>query len=255
MSLAEVLVAGFVFSLLLGVAVLLFRHSTQVWKHASSAEGARHGLSSARAALERDLRLSDPALVARADVPTSLGGGPDGQALWFLSPVDPATGEVVRKQDGYPFWQRNILYYLVVPSNHDAVFGVACAGGADPADGYDDRCPHKVLIRKVIDDGVPTTPADEATEEALIADITPYLTRPVGFSTAGMTGEPGLELKRILGGGFLKFSTRSVTAREIAVDLRSVAFGEAARNLRVGQVSLVQGRYTHRLDFSVLLRN
>ena len=64
------------------------------------------------------------------DVPSSLGGAPDGKAIWFLSARDPATGKFARGPEGEPFWQRNLLYYLVVPQQHLALFGAQLCGRA-----------------------------------------------------------------------------------------------------------------------------
>ncbi|MBI3927615.1 MAG: hypothetical protein HY319_18895 [Armatimonadetes bacterium] len=258
-SLLELLVALFVGSLLLLVMAVLFVRTQGLYRSISGSDSALRQLRKARTALEKDLILSRPGDVRRAQVPDSLGGGgQDGEALWFLSPVDPATGEMMRKQDGRAFWQRNILYYLVVPADHDSTFGMICTGGRGP-NNCDDRCPHKVLIRKVIDSGPPTVPTDEATEETLITDITAYLTRPSGYSLAAMA-EPGLTEATIVAAQLLTFESLSAPAPnniapEVFVDLRAVSIEGARRELRVGSDSLYTGRFTQTAPFSVFLRN
>ncbi len=256
-TLLEALVTVTIMAVLLGILTLLFLRTGDVFRTTSSKDSAVRDLRKARVALERDLALTSPAQVRRTTVPPSLGGGNDGEALWFLSPVDPATGVIVRKQDGHPFWQRNILYYLVVPNNHDATFGQSCAGGVGP-NGFDDRCPHKVLIRKVIDSGPPTSPPDETTEEVLLPAVAGYLDRPNGFDVSGLGGA-GLQQSKIVA-QLLHFSSALAplpqnAANQLVVDVRGVSIGEARRTARVGTDSFFDSAFTHQSPFSVLLHN
>lgn len=258
-TLQEMIVVFGIFSTILAITALLFRESQATFRRTNSQDTAMRELRKARAAIVRDLVVGRPGQVQRAQVPDSLGGGgKDGEALWFLSPVDPATGEMVHKQDGSPFWQRNILYYLVVPNNHDATFGMSCLGGA-AANGYDDRCPHKVLIRKVIDSGAATIPTDETTEETLLANVAPYLTRPLGFSLAAMA-EPGLTEREISAAWLLGFESSTAPPpsnipREIFIDLRALSIEEARREIQVGAAPCFVSRFTRTAPFSVYLRN
>lgn len=255
LTLIELAVAVGLFSLLMLVVAALFARTADVWRSINSADTAHRELRKARAALGRDLALANPARLSRAPVPSSLGGGPDGEALWFLSPVDPASGQLVHKQDSsQPFWQRNILYYLVVPDDHDATFGMSCIGAPGP-NGYEAACPHKVLIRKEIDSGVATIPSDEATEEVLVSDIAPYLTRPAGYDLSGMS-EPGLQEARIVAVNLLTFESAATgVAGEVTVDLRAVAIEEARREISLGTLVVYAGPYTRLGAFSVFLQN
>lgn len=258
-SLLELMLGTGIFTLIMIVLVGLFNQSLSVWRTTSGSDTAMRELRKTRAALERDLVLSRPTLVARTQVADHLGGGgSDGEALWFLSPVDPVTGQIVRKSDGSPMWMRNILYYLVVPANHDATFGMHCNGGA-AASGYDDRCPHKLLVRKIIDDGGATVATDESTEEALIANIAPYLTQPTGYDLSGMA-EPGVEEKRIIANSLLTFSSQTAPppnniGTEVAVDQRAMSISEARREVQVGTIPGSDSRFTMQSPFSVFLRN
>ncbi|MEW6281946.1 MAG: hypothetical protein AB1758_25300 [Candidatus Eremiobacterota bacterium] len=244
-----------IFSVMLVVTALLFNDSIKVWRSTSGADTANREMRKARTALERDLILARPSELRRVAVPDSLGGGGnDGEALWFLSPVDPATGTMVRKADGTPFWQRNILYYMVVPNNHQNTFKMSCTGGAGPG-GFDDRCPHKVLIRKVIDSGTPTVVTDETTEETLLPDVSAYLTRPNGYDLSGMGGEPGLAETRVVGAQLLTFFSQSVPGPEVAVTLQAVAVDEARRQIQLGTAALSSGPFSYSFPFSVFLRN
>ncbi len=255
----ELVIGMGIFTLIMVVLVGLFSQSLAIWRTTSGTDTAVRELRRVTAALDRDLALASPARIARAQVADHLGGGGmDGEALWFLSPLDPATGQMARKLDGSAMWMRNVLYYLVVPANHDAVFGMSCSGGSGP-NGYDDRCPHKVLIRKVIDSGVPTLVGDETSEEELLADVSAYLTQPDGFDLSTMA-EPGLEDKRVVANNLLMFQT--VTApppaaapRELAVDVRAMSVEEARREMRVGTDAGADSRFTLRAPFSVSLQN
>lgn len=258
-SLLELMLGTGIFTLVMIVLVSLFNQSLLVWRNTSGSDTANRELRKVRASLERDLVLSQPDQLARVSVSDHLsGGGKDGEALWFLSPVDPATGQIARKDDGSPMWMRNILYYLVVPANHDATFGMNCKGGPGPG-GYDDRCPHKLLVRKVIDSGTATIASDETTEETLIPDITPYLTQPAGFDLSGMA-EAGLEDKRIVANSLLTFSSQSApppenVGTEVAVDVRALSLEEARRSIQVGNAPASTSQFTLQSPFSVFLRN
>jgi hypothetical protein len=152
------------------------------------------------------------------------------------------------KPDGSRMWQRNILYYLVVPERDP------CTGGA-ASNGFDDHCPHKLLIRKVIDNAPPTVPTDETTEEALLSDVTPYLTQPSGLDTSGMSVEPGVGEVRIVALNLLGMELRRPQEAETQVDLRALSLLDAMRNLRVGSISLTESSFTQQEGFSVFPRN
>ncbi|MCE7870856.1 hypothetical protein DYH09_10805 [bacterium CPR1] len=255
----ELLLGMGLFTLMMVVLVGLFNQSLLIWRTTSGSDTAMRELRRVVAALDRDLALASPAMLSRTQVVDHLGGGGrDGEALWFLSPLDPATGQLARKPDGSPMWMRNVLYYLVVPANHDTVFSMSCPGGAGP-NGYDDRCPHKLLIRKVIDSGPPTLAADEASQEELLVDVSAYLTQPDGFDLGAMA-EPGLEDKRVIANNLLMFQTLSApppvgAPREVAVDVRAMSVEEARREIRVGLEAGASSRFTLQLPFSVLLQN
>ena len=242
------------FSVLLVITTALFTESLGVWRRTDSSDSANREMRKAEAAIERDLELASVSQLSTTPVPPSLGAGNDGDAIWFLSPVDPTTRKMALKDDGSPFWQRNILYYLVVPQNHDATVGMSCNGVAGPT-GFESACPHKVLIRKVIDSGTPTVTTDPTTEEALITNISPYLTRPLGYDVSAMS-EPGLEETSIVASRLLGFDILpGSVAAEVNIDLRAVEIEEARRETSVGLVSMFTGRFTQHASVSVFLKN
>ncbi len=253
-TLIEMAVVMAVFSVALLVVAALFGEVTDLYREIDSTDAARREMRKARRALEQDLVLASPTQLNRAIVPASLASGGDGEAIWFLSAVDPATGDLVRKTNGSPFWQRNVLYYLVVLSN----LGTGCVGGSGPT-GLDDRCPHKVLIRKVLDIGAPTLITDETSEEILAPDVSSYLTRPDRFDVSSMVGGE-VESATIVATGLLTFSSLPAPppenlANQVLLDLRAVSVEDASREVAVGSASLYNSRFTEILNFSIFLRN
>lgn len=255
----ELVVALACYMFVIVVSMALFNQSIWVYRRVTSSDRATRSLRLARTYLERDLALANPDQLRRSLVPDLLGGGGStGEAVWFLSPVDPVSGRMMRKEDGMPFWQRNVLYYVTIPTNHNELFGQSCAGGAGPGN-LDDRCPHKLLVRKVIDSGAPTVPSDESSEETLIAeaDIAPFLSQPTGHQ---LPAQAGVSEAKVATGGLLYFRTVSAPAPrnipvELFVDLRALALEEAQRNVRVGSDSLFNSKYTRQGPFSIYLRN
>ena len=233
--------------LILGAAV---SQSSRVWARASSSSNSQLELRKAYAPLSLDLQQTHFQHVRQSTSTVSLAGF-DGDALWFLSSIDPNTGEAIRNAQGEPLWQRNILYYAVVPSGHAQLYGFTCAGAADPS-GYESRCPHKVLIRKVIDSGAPTTPADEVNPEELLPDVNQYLTRPVGFDLSAMA-EPGLESVGIESRELLGFRVRIGAnpqwPNEVALSLQAAKTKQAQKTRQIGTDSL-EG-FIQRFSFSV----
>lgn len=256
-TLLELAVTTGLFAALLVVTAALFTQTMRFWRSSSSSDTANRELRKARGALARDLALASAAQLDRGPVPSSLGGADDGEALWFLSPVDPNSGQAAHLQAGGPFWQRNVLYYLVVPANHDATFGMSCTGTPDGASGYESACGHKVLVRKQIDSGPATDATDEASIETLLPDVAVYMTRPNGFDTSGMLAEPGLEDVEIVASYLLHFeSATGGIPNAVDIDLRAVALEDAQKEISLGSISvLMMERFTRHAPFSAFLQN
>jgi type II secretory pathway pseudopilin PulG len=254
-TLVEIIITLSIFTLIGVLLATAFLGAGDIWRRVSSSTKVQTDLGRGRDRVNRDLKETSFDSVYRQAALSSLGAV-DGDAVSFLSARDPATDEFVRKSDGTPLWQRNILYYLVVPSNHAGTFGTTCSGAAD-ANGYEEQCPHKVLVRKVIDYGPPTDPTDESTEEAPMdpADLPNYLTRPSGFDTSGMNGEPGLEDVSLPATNLLGFQVQlSPDPRwpgEVKLTLKSVAEESAQREVSIGQTPLSQSTHTSSVEFSV----
>ena len=252
----ELLVAMGIFGLLSLIALAALNLSMRTWFSTSSRNLATNQLVRAAQALERDGVRTSINDLRVGQGPASLGAGRDGDAVWFLSATDPSSGEQLRGHDGAPFWEHQILYYLVVPDQLDQVAGYSIAGGQD-ADGYEDRCPFKVLIRKEIALGATADPDNDATEQALLANPSQYLTRPRGYQIDFMLAEPGVRSVELVAHHLLTFrcATGVNHAQEIEFDLRAVRIEEAERSLGIGPTSLSDGEFTERQLLSVRARN
>lgn len=217
---------------------------------------ASRNLQMAQQELQRDLLGARREDVVVSDVPDQVGGGgKTGQALLFRSAIDPDTGAFCQKRDGTPLWQKTILYYTAVPEEHDRLFGQACQGGSNP-EGYDDVCPHKLLLRKVIDLPPETTPtSSEASAEPLLLDPTAYLTQPVSLSLREMSSEQGSVEARIVASGLLGFRASKGDHQEVEIDLRALMIAEALKTVPVGTASLWESPLVLQRRFTVVPRN
>lgn len=257
-TLLEVIVSISVFSIALVVLGVALSSSKAALVETTGSSDAAQSLRKLYLSLEQGIHQTS---FETSDSTTSLtapGGGLSGDAIWFLSAADPATGAVDRAEDGTPRWLRNVLYYPAVPTNHTALYGTSCAGGVD-VDGYDVFCPHKVLIRKVIDYGSATTYQGSGPEEGLIpaADINQYLTAPTGFSV-GVDTSKGEEESRVLVPRLLTFRAwraPAALAEEIGFLARCTSIQELGKATRVGSVSLETAPQTESMEFSIFPQN
>ncbi len=244
------------FSLLSLALAQAVREASSIWRRSTGESTARLALRRCQNRLTSDLNSASFAASATGPGAVQLpSGGRNGDAVWCLSAIDPASGLYMRKANGNPFYQANVLYYLAVPTQHDQLYGQSCAGFRDAA-GYDQGCPHKVLIRKVIDFGSATVPSDESTEEALMtqASLVGYLTHPASLNVSSMMSEPGVRQVQLASTSLLCLrATRSgVTGtRTFDLDASSLSLLDAQRHLAVGSSDLSDTAYTNRSVFAV----
>ena len=256
MTIAEVLVSIGLFSMLMLLAATFANQGQQLWRSVSGAGDANLQIKKAARLLNQDLTESNFINMATTTVPASLAPAKDGSAIWMLSCVNPTTGAPVLKSDGSPFWQRNVLYYIVIPQ------GVSMVGEADSR-GFEVRCPNKVLIRKVIDSGNPTTPASDPvvdSEKLMSAsEINNYLTRPVGKNISAMSSEPNVQDVQLLAHDLLSFEADlrpdEDFLTEVQIVLRAVNFESARKDGGIGNASLRDSIHTLTLLLSVYPRN
>ena len=250
-TLIELVVGFSIFTLLLVVLAAALNRSREVWRRANASNSSQTELRKAFWTLDRDLKESTFQTVRTSTGPISLSGF-DGDAVWFLSAQDPTTGEFLRTDDGHPRWQRNILYYSVVPDQHGQAFGFNCAGGAD-ADGYEAFCPHKILVRKVINNPPGAAgPTIGSEDQELLTDVAPYLTRPQGY-TISTSGQPGLESATIAAKNLQSFRAALEPnpgwENEVAFTLGATRIEEASRTHRIGSEAL--DSFTQTFNFSL----
>lgn len=249
------LVAFGLFSMVGLMLAVSFAGAGNVWRNVSGSTDAQLSLRKARGWLDRDLKRTSFSSIGEAAGMNTLGAE-DGSLIWFLSAVDPVTGEFMRTSTGEPFWQRNIIYYLAVPQNHVTLFGFTCSGGAD-ANGFEVQCPHKVLIRKVVDGGGATDPLDETTIEQPLTptEAAGYLSRPIGFDTSAMNSEPGVTDVSIAATNLLSMQVELAPdarwEREVRIDLLSVAILSAQREVRIGQNPMNASRFTTAVELQI----
>lgn len=268
-TLIEMFVALGIFSGILVVTSMLLRQSVWVWTSGDSRESAGLVLRKARSALMRDLSRADvdPSLegdphMDQTQTPATLGGG---DALWFLS-AQAANGDFVRDEDGLPFWQRNILYYLAKPANHDQLYSTTCQTGSNPEG--DDYCPHKMLVRVVIDNppvtdplpppGTPPPPGTEPEKLLTQSEVAGYLVAPQGMDVSALKAQAGVESVQIVTTHMLWFKVGPAVGAPTAgkqLDLRATAIKEAAKEIPVGSTSLLSAPTTLKNLFSIFPNN
>lgn len=246
------MVAMAIFSLLGIIGFELILMAQKTFLRVSGHEDAELQLKRASRKLETDLLASNFGNVTVGDVAASLpGGGKDGNAVACLTAAVNGTGDVASIPSGSPYWQRNLLYYASVP------LGDTCAGGIGP-DGYDDRCPHKMLMRKIIDVGTVTNVSFPATPEVELTDFSPYLTRPLKGDVSPMLGEPGISRADIVALNLLSFRLEKQPdpnfPEEVRVTLRCWDF-LSKQKIALGSTSLANHTNTVVFSFSVFPRN
>lgn len=243
LNLLEMMLVAGLFGMLSVLSFLIFRNSSKIFASTSGRDRANAQLIRAGQFLRRDLEMAraTPQTLAITTVPASLGGGADSDAVAFVSPLDPASGQAQTHADGKPFGMRNILYYGVVPTDYSRLIDQTITGGN--VGGYELNCPVKQLVRVEIDQNPGNDPNNDTTEDQLVTPLTPYLTRPTGtFKSA---------TRKTVANSLLSFRCQQV-GTELRIDLRAVSIDEARRAQGFGASnSYASGRYTLQQTFSV----
>jgi type II secretory pathway pseudopilin PulG len=229
-TLLETVLSLGLFSLLSIVLFATFKLGNDLWRSSDSRSEGLGRLQTATQRFEKDLNNSSAGQIRSKRVPSP----GNGDVIWALSPLDPTESDPQKEQyrrdpNGKPEWQRNIVFYLIRPSNHDSVVGKPCA--VDSNTEGDAVCPHKVLVRKVIN-------GSDSPEELLSSSqIDQYLTAPNGFDVSSFSGEPGLEEARVIGSNILWFKAVDHVQGDslLKIDLKAVSLKEAQRQISIGQ--------------------
>lgn len=247
-TLLEALVACVVGLVVTVVSASALLSASRVLTKSSGRDAATRELHRARGALTRDLsQLSlNPDYFRTDKAPASLGAGADGDYLNFLSAVNTTTGvqQALEDGSGNSYLYLNVFYYPTVPANHDALFGQSCTGGNNG--GYDDQCPHKILLRCVEDQNPTYDPSDESTRDQLHPGLTGLMTQPTGFPKSMTRTTVGINL--------LTFRVQTLPG-ELRMTLKAVSLAEARRKIALGSTSLDSGPYTLEQVFSVFPKN
>lgn len=255
-SIVEVLIAAGLTVLiltLLGVSLSLVR---SLLRENSAASDSSLRLRGAYLDLSGELRETS-FLQCRTIEVSGSSRGRLGDAVWFCSSVDPSSGKSIRAGDGRPHWQRNILYYPAIPGNHDQLYGVSCPA-VDDAEGYDVGCPHKILIRKVID-ALPSTSSDPSRPpEQLISPtgIVDYIHNPSQLMM-NPTGPGGQEDARLASQQLVSFrasmhpSSTQPSASHIKIRMVSLSTEAAQGQSRVEAVDHSSLPGSEAMEFSV----
>lgn len=191
LSLPELMVVMLLTGMLFAITHMIIARTIELWWRVNAHQNAEQQLYRAQRHLERDLRSASfdteasRQTIGLKKAPSELQSlaGADGDVLWFLSAVDPASGNFVRTRDGAPFWQRNILYYAVTPTT-SGLANLGYLGLGKEVAGYEVACPYKILVRKEIDSDIPTKPnSNESDKEKLLSysDLAPFIKRPSGY--------------------------------------------------------------------------
>lgn len=238
-SLPELLLVVALFSLFLIVLYQVMRSSLVIGLKTESSEDVGLQLRKAYFSLEQDLR-------AASRLQMSFDENENHSVLWFLSAVDQETGELALKEDGTPFWQRNIIYFTATPKDHDSYYGVRC--------GQPSYCPHKVLVRRVVDAG-PSTDSDSAESEieelltpSLVQD---WVERPSSLMDLDFSNAAREE--RVIATGLLDFKVVLEPEgwdREISCRLKGFSHKEAGKSFAIGSQSLESTPFTHEIEAS-----
>ena len=243
--------------LLLGGGYMVVSMAGKVYKRISGHEDGALQLKRASRFIYKDL------LQAFYDhVKVELVPGDQSHAVGMLSAQggDDAKGGFIYDPDGAPLWQRNVIFYLAAPNSDTCTMAV-------DANGLDDVCPHKTLIRKCVDvppqndptDDPVGPPKDPDLPELTLVSLQTYLTRPDGFSLSAMFGaEPDLTAAEIVATNLLYMKVEMTPdvnyPKEVRVELK--AFNQlSSRETKVGTVPLGNHAHTITHVISVFPRN
>lgn len=248
-TLIETLVSVALGAMILVITGTALMSVTRIFSNTSGRDTALRDLARARQALQKDLPQAafahggNPHLLIVPAPASFLGGGADGDAVQFLSAVNGTVVESLNDGSGSPYFFQNIIYYMTVPTNHDALYGQSCTGGN--VTGYDYNCPHKCLMRVVVDEN-PVFDHSPATQDLLVTPLLPQLTRPTGFPKAPDRYAVAVNL--------LSFRVTQVQG-ELVIDLRAVSLPDAKKKIALGHTPLNQSPFTLQHVFSVFPRN
>lgn len=226
-SVLELLCAVGLFGLLSIISMLALRQVTKIWQRSSARDQAVRELLKAEAVLARDLAnasRSEPQSAFGA-VKAGAGSVASGDGLALIVPSQQQE-QLNLDSQGRPVLDRLVTYYLAVPTNVNTLSGLSQQFAAD-AQGYEDQCAYKWLIRKeraapgAAPGGLPAVPANWLTG--------PEIETPTAFwRDAG---------RRVVASNLLQFRVlKGPPTWEVT--LTAVALADARRQIALGAVPL-----------------
>ena len=243
-SLPELLLVVALFSLFLIIPYQIMKSGLLIGWRTESREDVGLQLRKAYFSLEKDLRSASRLQMSFNEIENH-------HVLWFLSAVDQDTGEFALKEDGKPFWQRNIIYFTAIPEDHDSYYGVSCS---QPT-----YCPHKILIRRAVDAGPSTAP--ESPESEIEELLTPSLVQERVENPASLTGlgfSNAAEKDQVIATGLLEFKVVLEPEgwdKEVSCRLKGFSHKEAGKSFAIGSQSLESTPFTHEIEASFFPAN
>lgn len=249
LSVAEVLVSMGVFAILMTITFQLFQRGVEGLQVANARYDAERSLNKAHFWLRRDLEQARSGELTIQTVALPDGG----DAIWFLSAIDPAETDPDLKfvhdpTSGAPVWQTNILYYLAKPGNYPRVSG-GLIPLPDPDPDGDFFAPHKFLIRKVIDD-----PASDPETLLSGPQMSTYITVPQDYGLSPFAGEANVVSFRLIADKLLSFRVREV-GTTVEVETSAVHLDGAGKKVSLGNVSMRTHALTRLRRANIVLRN
>ena len=226
-SLLELFCAVGLFGALAIISMLALRQVTKIWQRSSARDQAIRELLKAEAALSRDL-ANGARSTTQSDyraVKAGAGSISTGDGLALLVP-SAQQEQLHLDAQGQPVLDRLVTYYLAVPANVSALSGLPQNFWVD-AQGYEDQCAYKWLIRK-------ETAAPAAAPGGLPAVPANWLTGPEIETPTTFWRNPD---KRVVASNLLQFRVlKGPPTWEVT--LTAVAIADARRQIALGSVPL-----------------
>lgn len=244
LSLPELLLTVTLFSLFLIIPYQVMKSARTIDLRTASSQDVGVQLRKAYFSLEKDLRVA-------SCLQMNFYETEDHSVLWFLSAVDHETGGFSLKDDGKPFWQRNIIYFTAIAKDHDSYYGVRCSPPS--------YCSHKVLVRRVVDTGPSTSPdsAESEIEELLPPSLVQdWVEQPRSLGDLDFSNAARKE--RVIATGLIDFKIvlePEGWGKEVSCSLKGFSHEEAGKNFAIGSQPLESAPFTHELEASFFPAN
>ena len=238
-SVLELLCALALFTALSLISMLALRQVSRIWQRTSARDLAMRELLRAEAALNRDLVNAGKMTPQSAYGAVHAGAGAvaSGGGLALILPSSDQEDLTLDGQ-GQPVLDRLVTYYLAVSTT------LGPQTFAADAQGYEDQCPYKWLVRKeraapaAVPGGLPAVPANWLTGSE-IETPTSFWRQPE---------------KRVVASNLLQFRViKGPPTWEIT--LTAVAIADARRQIALGGVPLSPTKFAITHQVGIIAKN